>query len=259
MKISPFFVALTVAASLFLGTTANAADTISPAQKTQIETIIHDYMLKNPEVIIQSIQAMQQKAADAMRSHGAEAGLKNANALVASALDPVEGNPQGKVSVIEFFDYQCPHCVDMMPVFKALVKDNPDVRVVYKDFPIRGPLSSYAAKAALAANKQGKYIEFHDALMKAAPNKLTEAKIDDIAKTLGLDLKKFKSDMNSDAVTAQIKGNYKLAQDIGIMGTPAIFVFKTTLPKDADATAINFIPGQVDEKFLLDAVTQASK
>jgi protein-disulfide isomerase len=258
MKFSPIFAALAVMTGLIFGTVAQAQDAISPAEKTQIETIIHDYIMKNPDIIIQAVQSLQQKQMDQMRVKGAEAALKNANALAASALDPVGGNPQGKISVIEFFDYQCPHCVDMDPVFTALAKANPEVRIVYKDFPIRGPMSMYASKAALAANKQGKYMEFHAALMKDAKD-LSEKQIDAIAVTLGLDQKKFKADMNGDDVAQQIKGTYKLAQDIGIMGTPAIFVFKTTLPKDAGASAIDFIPGQVDQKYLQDSVDKASK
>jgi protein-disulfide isomerase len=258
MKLTQILMAGAIACSMAFATTAIADDTFSAAQKTQIEGIVHDYLLKNPDVIIQAVQSLQQKQMDQMRNKGAEAALKNANALFASALDPVAGNPQGKVSVVEFFDYQCPHCVDMDPVFAALIKSNPDVRVVYKDFPIRGAISMTAAKAALAAGKQGKYPEMHEALMKNAKD-LTDAKIQELAKAAGLDMKTFKADMDGDAVKQQITGTYKLAQDIGIMGTPAIFIAKTTLPKDANPAMIDFIPGQVDLKYLQDGVAKANK
>src|SRR5689334_12549783 len=79
---------------------------------------------------------------------------ESVNALFHQNSDPVAGNPKGKVTVVEFFDYQCSHCMTMAPVIEAIIKNNPNVRVVFKDFPIRGPVSEFAAKAALAANKQ---------------------------------------------------------------------------------------------------------
>jgi protein-disulfide isomerase len=255
MKFSPIFTAIAVCSSLIIGTAATADETISAAQKSQIETIVHDYLMSNPEVIVQAVQTLQQKQVDAMRSKGEAAALKNIKDLNPSATstDPMDGNKNGKVTVVEMFDYQCPHCVEMGPTFAALVKSNPDVRIIYKDFPIRGAISMYAAKGAIAANKQGKYMEFHDAVMKGADG-LTNDKIDGIAKSLGLDMKKWAADRDSDAIDKQIKATYKLATDTGVMGTPAIFIFKTT-----DPTTVDFIPGQVDVKYLQTAVSKASK
>jgi protein-disulfide isomerase len=255
MKFNAIFAAIAVCASLIYGTAAQADDNLSSAQKTQVQTIVHDYLMSNPDVIIQAVQSLQQKQVDAMRTKGETAALKSMKDLNPSAAssDPIDGNKNAKVTVVELFDYQCPHCVDMGPTVAALVKANPDVRIVYKDFPIRGPVSIYAAKGAIAANKQGKYMEFHDELMKGAQG-LTNAKVDEIAKTLGLDMKQYASDRDSAATDQQIKATYKLASDIGVMGTPAIFVFKTSNP-----TTVDFIPGQVDTKYLQDAVSKASK
>jgi protein-disulfide isomerase len=254
MKITQILVAAATVCSLSFASTALADDALNASQKTQVESIVHDYIMKNPDVIIQAVQSMQQKQIDQMRTKGAEAALKNSSQLFASTTDPVVGNPKGKVTVVEFFDYQCPHCVDMDPIFSALVKSNPDVRLVYKDFPIRGNVSTSAAKAALAANMQGKYLEFHEQLMKNAKD-LNDQKIMDIAKAVGLNMTTFKSDMNGPAVQKQIEATYELAKSIGIMGTPAIFVVKTDVPKDP--AAVDFIPGQVDLKYLQDAVTKA--
>lgn len=258
MKFSQIILAIAVTSGFTLGTAAYAADALSPAQKTQVEGVVHDYIIQNPDVIVQAVQSMQQKQMDQMRTKGEAAALKDAPALFAVATDPVAGNPQGKISIVEFFDYQCPHCVDMDPVFVGLIKTNPDLRIIYKEFPIRGPVSTYASKAALAANIQGKYIPFHEALMNASKD-LTEAKIMEIAASVGLDVKKLKADMDGDVVSQQIKGNYKLAQEIGIYGTPAIFVAKSTLQKNAAAGAIDFIPGQVDQKYLQDAIDKVNK
>jgi protein-disulfide isomerase len=211
--------------------------------------------MANPEVIIQAVQQMQQKQVDVMRTKTEAAALKNMKDLNLSptASDPMDGSKNAKITVVEFFDYQCPHCVDMGAAFNSLVKANPDVRVIYKDFPIRGAVSLYAAKSALAANKQGKYMEFHDAVMKSADG-LTNDKVDGIAKSLGLDMKKYAADRDSEAVTQQIKATYKLASDLGVMGTPAIFIFKSTNP-----TTVDFVPGQVDLKYLQNSVTKADQ
>jgi protein-disulfide isomerase len=257
MKLNQIITAIAVTTGLSFGS-AFAADTMTPAQKTQIESIVHDYIIQNPDVIVQAVQSMQQKQMDQMRSKGEAAALKNFSGLFSNPSDPMAGNAQGKISIVEFFDYQCPHCVDMDPVFVALIKANPNIRVVYKEFPIRGPISVFASKAALAANLQGKYIPFHEALMNGAKD-LTEAKIMDIAATVGLDVKKLKTDMNGPVIAQQVKDTYKLAQDIGIYGTPAIFVAETTLPANASASAINFIPGQVDQKYLQDAIDKVGK
>jgi protein-disulfide isomerase len=250
MKFTRIFTAIAVASSLAFGVSAHAGD-FNDAQKTQIQGIVHDYLMKNPEVIADAVQGLQQKQMDKMKVKGQEAALKNAAALFKQASDPMAGNPDGKVTLVEFFDYQCPHCVDMDPDLIAVMKANPDLRVVYKEFPIRGPMSLFATKAALAAAKQGKYLEFHEGLMKIAQS-MTQDKIMELAKTLGLDTKKFKTDMDGAVVEAQVKGTYKLAQDLQLYGTPALFVVKTELPSSAGA--IEFIPGQVDQKFLQSSI-----
>jgi protein-disulfide isomerase len=257
MKIKHIFTAIAMASTLAFGITAANADDLTAAQKSQVQGIVHDYIIANPDVIITAVQGMQQKQMEQMRTKGAQAALKNIDALFKLSSDPVAGNAKGKVTIVEFFDYQCPHCVDMDPVFTSLLKANPDVRVVYKEFPIRGAVSTYAAKAALASNLQGKYAQFHEALMQSAKD-LNEAKIIELAQGLGLDVKKLKVDMDGPVVTAQIKGTYKLAQSIGIYGTPAIFVASSDLSKDSGEGAVDFIPGQVDQKYLQDSIDKAS-
>jgi protein-disulfide isomerase len=253
MKFTRIFAAIAVASSLTVSASAIAADTatFTDTQKTQIQTIVHDYLMKNPEVIADAVQSLQQKQMDQMRTKGQEAALKNSALLFKQSTDPVIGNPTGKVTLVEFFDYQCPHCVEMDPDLMAIMKANPDLRIVMKEFPIRGPLSLSASKAALAASKQGKYLEYHEAVMKDA-QALSNDKLMDMAKSLGLDMKKFKADMDSADVDAQIKATYKLAQDLQLYGTPALFIVKSDAPKDAKS--IEFIPGQVDQKYLQSSI-----
>ncbi len=254
MKLNRTLIAVVVASGLTYGATVFAKDesaALSAPQKTQIEGVVHDYLMKNPEVIADAVKGLQEKQFDQMRKKTQDVAVKNSAALFSTPNDPMAGNPKGKVTVVEFFDYQCPHCVDMVPALDGLVKANPEVRVVFKEFPIRGPMSVTASKAALAANMQNKYMPMHEALMKNAAT-LTEEGIYKLAKEAGLDVEKLKADMKSDTVEKQVKANYKLAQDLSLMGTPALFVGKT----DGTSTAIEFIPGQVDQAGLQTSVAK---
>jgi protein-disulfide isomerase len=246
MKFTPIFTALAIACGLAVAPLAQADD-FTAAQKDQIGVIVHDYLIKNPEVIAEAVQGLQQKQMDQMRQKGQEAALKNSDTLLKLSTDPIGGNPNGKITLVEFFDYQCPHCVEMEPDVAAVIKANPDLRVVYKEFPIRGEISVYAAKAALAANLQGKYQQFHELLMKNAQT-LSKEKIMELAKTAGLDVKKLKTDMDDSNIDNQIKATYKLAQDLQLYGTPALFIVGSNTPKDAKS--IEFVPGQVNQKYL---------
>lgn len=221
------------------GATTNANANVNPAERAKIESVVHDYLLNNPEIIVEAIQKMQQK-----QYQEAEQSVKKTQSMAgsfAAALfrqdgDPVAGNPKGTVTVTEFFDYQCPHCVDMAPIIAEVMKSNPNVRFVFKEFPIRGPLSETAARAALAANMQGKYYEFSHALLTTQGN-LTQDTIMKVAKDAGLNVEQLKKDMNSDTVKNQLQANIKLGQDLKLFGTPALFVGPTS------GSNINYFPG----------------
>lgn len=179
------------------------------------------------------------------------------NALFHDANDPTAGNPNGTVTVVEFFDYQCSHCIAMAPIIKAIIKANPNVRIVFKEFPIRGPISTFAARAALAANMQdkSKYYQFnHELLIASQP--LTQTSIFAIAKRVGLNVEKLKKDMNSDAVSEQLKTNFKLAQDLSVSGTPAFFIGKTDAKENKD---VEFILGEMSQTELQTSIDQSSK
>jgi protein-disulfide isomerase len=235
---------------------AAAADTsVTPAERAKIESVVHQYLLKNPQVIIEVMQVLQKQQADQTQQavkQTQKAAPSFANALFHQSGDPMIGNPNGKITVVEFFDYQCPHCVDMAPVLTSIVKANPDLRVIYKEFPIRGALSDFAARAALAANLQGKYETFSHALL-ANTQPLTEDVILNIAKASGLDVDKLKKDMDSKTIKDQVKANIKLAQDLKLFGTPAIFVGKTSAQ---GKEPINYIPGQADQAQLQSMIDQ---
>lgn len=180
------------------------------------------------------------------------AKAESVDALFHRSNDPVVGNPTGSVTVVEFFDYQCSHCSNMAPVISAIIKANPNVRFIFKDYPIRGALSQFAARAAVAANYQGKYFEFNHALL-STNKSLSQESILDIAKSVGLDIEKMKKDMKSKKVTSQLNENINLARDLKISGTPSFYVGKTNAKSQRE---INYVLGEMSATELQDAINK---
>ena len=233
-----------------------ATSTFSADQKKEIQEIVHQYLVEKPEVLVEAFQVIQRKQYEEAQQSVKETqknAAKYANALFHQANDPIAGNPNGSVTVVEFFDYQCPHCVTMGPVISALVKSNANARVIYKEFPIRGPMSELAARAALAANKQGKYLALHHALM-GNQQPLSEDVILDLAKKAGLNVAQLKKDMNDAGTEKQLQNNLKLGQDLKLFGTPAFFVGKTDVSKISN---IQYFPGEMNKKQLEEAISKA--
>ncbi|CAO3414876.1 DsbA family protein [Azospirillum endophyticum] len=192
-------------------------------QKAAIEKIVRDYLMEHPEVILQAVDAMQERQKAAEAEQARKALTENKQELLRSPADVVIGNPQGDVTVVEFFDYQCGYCKAVQADTQSLIKGDPKLRFVLKEFPILGPASVIASKAALASRGQGKYVEFHNALM-AQRGQLDEAVIMRLAKSVGLDIDRLKKDMESPDVLKVIAANQTLAEKLNIHGTPA-FVF----------------------------------
>ncbi|KTD16689.1 DsbA family protein [Legionella jordanis] len=237
-------------------TNAETADSMSAAQKKEVEKIIHDYLVNNPEVLLEASQALQQKQQQAMQEQAQSAIKQNANQLFNDNLTVV-GNPKGDVTLVEFFDYQCIHCKKMAPVISSLVKKNNNLKVIYKEFPIFGKSSDLASRAALAAAMQGKYQEMHDALIKQ-DKRLNEQVVMDAAKALGLNLTKLKTDMDSKAVSDALNANRQLAEKLHLMGTPAFIILGTPGGQIKDANSPAFIPGAASEEALQDMIKKAS-
>ena len=196
----------------------HAADPDSKA----VERIVRDYLLKNPEVIEEAIGVLRAKRQAAERKRAEAAIGENGEALHSHPMSPVSGNTEGDVTVVEFFDYRCGFCKRALPAMEALLEADANVRVVWKEFPILGPVSVFAARAAMAAERQGRYLPFHLALMKEP--KLTEGKVLEIAVKAGLDLERLRQDMEDPAIAAYLDETRALAQQIGINGTPAFVV-----------------------------------
>lgn len=204
-----------------------------PAQEQAIQEIVRDYLLKNPEVLIESLQTYQEREKVAAAERQREA-LKTRRAALNEDPDaPVLGNPDGDVTVVEFFDYRCPYCKKVADDLREAVAKDGNVRLVMKEFPILGPESQYAARAALAAVPQGLYEEFHFALM-TTPGKITQSGILKIAEQVGLDVGRLERDMESEAIEAMLQKNIGLAGELDIRGTPAFVVGSQVYPGALD-------------------------
>jgi protein-disulfide isomerase len=217
----------------------------SADQKAQIEQIVHDYLVNQPNVLIEASKALQQKQM-AEQSNKAKAAItKNAASLFNAAQSPKFGNPNGDITIVEFIDYQCGHCKQMSPVLAELLKSDPQVQIVIRGLPIFGDASKMATKAVIASTKQGteKFVKFNEAVL-ATAEPLNEKNIFAIAKKSGLDTVKLKKDMAGKDVEDQMNENFRLAREIGLMGTPAFILGNKTLSKT------EFVPGATSKEDL---------
>jgi len=221
-----FMILLGMALALFnLGHQAAAEEpsAADPAWQEAIEAAIHKYILAHPEVIVESLQAMEARRQEAEHTDRQKMIVVRQGDLLQDPMSPASGNPIGDVTVVEFFDYRCGFCKRVAGAVTQLQKDDGNVRVVYKDFPILGELSILAAKAALAARKQGKHQVFHEALLDSG-NELTKEGLFAIATRVGLDADKLKEDMQSPDLQAILDRNRLLGNELGITGTPAFII-----------------------------------
>ncbi|HZD26201.1 MAG TPA: DsbA family protein [Alphaproteobacteria bacterium] len=219
---------VTLAGLPALAVRADEPAAMSQAEKTRIEQVIHDYLLNNPEVVLEAMQRLKAKR-EAEAQRRSQEGVQQHKAELFHASDDFVLNPDGAIPVVEFFDYQCAYCKRMFPDMRRLIDDKGDARIIFKEFPILGDASVYAAKAALAARKQGKYLEFHIAVM-ALRQPLSEQVVLQVAKQLGLDLERLKADMAGGDVQAAIDANMKLADALGIRGTPTLVIGDELVP-----------------------------
>src|ERR1700746_2787857 len=166
------------------GTAQNSPPTAQPDER--MGEILRMYLLKHPEIIDEAMQARQERQAAEGGPKTAQALKEHRDELLADPMSPVVGDPDGKVTVVEFFDYNCPYCRAAGPMVTELLQKKPDVRIVYKDFPTLAPSSRFAARATLAARRQSPelYTVFHDRLMKAT-GRLDEDGVVQIAREAG--------------------------------------------------------------------------
>lgn len=210
----------------------------------RIKALVAETLRENPELVLEALQALEARQAEAQAATAASVLTKERSMLERDPNAPVLGNPDGDVTIVEFFDYNCPYCKRAMPEVNALMAEDTNVRLVLREWPILSEGSAFAARAALASRQQGKYAEMHDALMTMRGKVEAEAVLR-IAGEVGLDVEKLKIDMQSPEVEEHIATSMRLAEALGFNGTPSFVV------------GDQLIPGFVEKPQLFEAVTAA--
>ncbi len=226
-----FLIGLVAVLALALPAAAQTepARLFSAEQRAAIIEILREALRTDPSILADAIAAMQAAEQDLERARLRETIVANAEALFRDPGDPALGPDRAAVTLVEFTDYRCPYCRRMHPVVAELLRREPGLRVVVKEIPILGPASVLAARAALAAHAQGRFLAFHDGLMRLR-GEPDEAALLQLAAETGLDPVRLQRDMMSEAVTRRLNANLQLAQTLGIQGTPAYVVGETLLP-----------------------------
>lgn len=212
---------------------AAAQEAAAPLTREAVEAIIREYLLQNPELIMESVRALQQRQQTQERERVAGVLAARQAELQRDPDAPVAGNPRGDVTIVEFFDYRCGYCKSVAPTLRQLLEQDGNVRLVYKEFPILGPDSVVAARIALAAHRQGKYEQVHTAFM-AHKGSFDERTLLALAASVGADATRLAADMQDPAIQGQLQATDALAAALGITGTPG-FLFGNQLVPGAIA------------------------
>jgi protein-disulfide isomerase len=219
--------ALAGALLLTFGVSLGRTESISEPQRREIERIVRDYLLRNPEVLQEAITELEKRQAAAEAEKNQVAVKDNAQALFNSERHVVAGNPKGDVTFVEFFDYNCGYCKRAMADMFDLIKSDPKLKVVLKEFPVLGPGSVEAAKVAVAVRMQDKtgkkYLEFHQKLL-GGRGQVDKARALAAAKEAGLDVARIERDLGSDEVRLSLEESFKLAEKLGLNGTPSYVI-----------------------------------
>jgi protein-disulfide isomerase len=208
---------------------AASASAFTPEQRKELATIIKEILVNNPEILLEAQNALEAKMDKIQAERMAVAIKEHASELYRPAGSPIVGNANGDVPIIEFFDYNCGYCKKAFTDVAKLVDKDKKVRVIMKEFPILAKGSEEAAKVALAAKMQGKYWEFHRAMLQSQ-GQANEASALKVAERLGLDMTRLKKDMASPEVQKEIDATRELATKMGIQGTPHFIVGDRIVP-----------------------------
>ena len=208
----------------------DSAEAPPPVVAPSIDQQISQYLKDHPEEVMASLKLAQANAEKQKEADAQLAVAEQQDQIFNNPADPVIGNVNGDVTVVEFFDYRCPYCKRVSDSLTTLVKDDPNIKVVYKEFPILGPESMVAAKIALAAHRQGKYEQVHTAFM-AHKGSFEQSALLDLAASVGADPAKLASDMQDPAIHGQLQAIESLASALGITGTPGFLFGKQLVPR----------------------------
>ena len=227
MTLRPHLIAAVCAALLFAAPQAGKAQDFTPAQRSSIEDIVRQYLIAHPEVLQEAMAELEKRTAAAEAEKHKAAVKEHAANLFSSPRQVTLGNPNGNVTFVEFFDYNCGYCKRAMDDMLTLMKQDSNLKVVLKEFPVLGPGSVEAARVAVAVRMQDKsgkkYLEFHTRLL-GGRGQADKARAMAVAKEVGFDIARIEKDFASAEVKAQIEESMKLAEALGLNGTPSYVV-----------------------------------
>jgi len=227
MRISPLPLRLAaVAAALGFLFLAAPAGALTDKDRPEVEAIIKSYLLQHPEVLRDALDALEKHQAREDQDKQRRAISSNAKLIFESPRGPVFGNPQGDVTLVEFFDYNCGYCKRAMQDVMQLAKEDSKLKVVFKEFPVLGPGSVDAAKVAIAVRMQdkgGKYVEFHRRLLGGRGEANKERALA-AAKEAGFDMARIEKDLQSEEINGTLKESMQLAESLGVNGTPTFVI-----------------------------------
>lgn len=229
----------------------------TPEQTRQFEKMMRTFILNNPDLISQALQMSQVRQQAIEEQAMRRAITMRKDQLHEDEASPIRGAADAPITIVEFLDYRCGFCKRVHHTVNQLIEDDPRVRVIYKDFPILGPDSVVAAKAALAAQKQGKYFDLQDRFL-ALKGPLPEARVYAVAEENGLDIDKLKADMALPEIQAIIDRNMALGRGLNIRGTPTFIVGDRLVPGAVDLPRLKQIVEQVSQDQASAAPSQAN-
>jgi protein-disulfide isomerase len=226
--VRPLAAALLTGAFALLAALPAQAQSFSPAQRGEIERIMRDYLLSHPELLQEVLAEMEKRQAVADAEKHRAGVQEHAATIFSSPRQITLGNPQGDVTVVEFFDYNCGYCKRAMADMTDLMKGDSKLKFVLKEFPVLGEGSTQAAQVAVAVRMQDKtggkkYLEFHQKLL-GGRGQADKARAIAVAKEVGLDMTRLEKDMASDEVKETLQESFKLAEALGLNGTPSYIV-----------------------------------
>ena len=227
IRISLLLTATCLAAMAFAMPVSAAPKT--DAEKAEIESIVRDYLLANPGILREMADKLEANDKLAEEAQRGKALMTYKDEVYKTASDPFVGSKKPDVTIVEFMDYNCGWCKKSMGEVASLVNSDKNIKVIFKDFPIFGEHSEYAAKAALAAEKQGKYWELHQAMF-AHEGQVTTEVVNQLATAKGLDMTKLQADIASKEIGERIAANMQLAKNLAINGTPAFVIDDKVYP-----------------------------
>ena len=223
MKTATRFMLVAAAVALPVVAQADALD------EARVKELVYEAIRENPDIVMEALAALQDRQAATDATNASDFLAAERNVIERDPNAPVLGNPEGDVTVVEFFDYNCPYCRRAAPEVDALIAKDPNIRLVYREWPILGEGSVFAARAALASRKQGKYAEFHAAMM-GLQGRAEEESVLRVAAEIGLDIDRLRQDMTAPAIEEHIATSMRLTRGLGFQGTPSFVIGDGLVP-----------------------------